>query len=366
MATEMNSVALSKSESFWPRFKTRIKPKRKKHSFKLNPCSRYAVEISPATRLTSGKSESSGRIVSISGDGELVPVILSPVGKSISNERQLTKKEKSLGFDAVEMKVKSRDAQISVKSRQSEVCTAESVPKQISEEEEVNLKQSERRSWVRIAKALLFPMAHGPTVSQDSRRGGHAKDAEMPVIEQPKRQEIRQVNEVADSIPRSIDYPSKFSSTSAEVDSKSCKLLKSIDFHRKLSSHANTPKSFFKGPEIESTPLSSLSPYPELIPRPDMNSTSPNSQPKKLDMSAKRKGTITADATGEGEGYDMAINLSVLIIIMGCLVVFSDRFLAVACTSFWWYLLPSLLKKYGVSTVADVKIKRSNGSKEGA
>lgn len=356
----MNSVVLSKSESFWPRFKTRIKPKSKKHSFKLNPSSRYAVEISPATRLTSWKSESSGRIVSISGDGEFVPVILSPVGRSISNERQPTEKEKSLGFEAVEMKVKSRDAQISVKSRQSEVCTAESVPKQISDEEEVNLRQSERRSWVRIAKALLFPMAHGPTVSH---RGGHAKDAEMPVIEQPKRQEVRQVNEVADSIPRSIDHPSKFSSTSAEVGSKSCKLLKSIDFHRKLSSHANTPKSFFKGPEIESTPLSSLSPYPELLPRPDMNSTSPNSQPKKLDMSAKRKGTITADAAGEGEGYDMAINLSVLIIIMGCLVVFSDRFLAVACTSFWWFLLPSLLKKYGVSTVADVKIKRSNGSK---
>jgi hypothetical protein len=39
-----------------------------------------------------------------------------------------------------------------------------------------------------------------------------------------------------------------------------------------------------------------------------------------------------------------------LIIIMGCLVVLSDRFVAIVCTSVWWYLLPRLLKKDRAAT----------------
>jgi hypothetical protein len=76
-----------------------------------------------------------------SRDGEFIPVILSPVRKAISNEPQVTKKKKkvkTLGFDAAEIKVKPRDAEIeiSVKSRESEVCIQEFAPNQISEEQE--------------------------------------------------------------------------------------------------------------------------------------------------------------------------------------------------------------------------------------
>jgi hypothetical protein len=45
------------------------------------------------------------------------PVILSPVRKAISNEPQVTekkKKVKTLGFDAAEIKVKPRDAEIEI------------------------------------------------------------------------------------------------------------------------------------------------------------------------------------------------------------------------------------------------------------
>ena len=73
---------------------------------------------------------------------------------------------------------------------------------------------------------------------------------------------------------------------------------------------------------------------------------------------AERKGTIAGysrDVTGKGEGYGLAINLWFLIIIMGCLVVFTDRLLAVVCASAWWYLVPCLLKRYNV---VNVKIKR--------
>lgn len=350
MGIKANSVMLSESESFWPRFKSRLRRKSKKRSSKPNPSSNYAVEISPA-RLVSGKSDSSVKIVSISRDGEFIPVILSSVEKVISDE-------KPLGLDAVEIKVQSRDAKTSVKSRQSEVSIEELAPKQ----GEVAVKKSVRRSWVRIAKVFRFPTApdlHRTKVSQDCHRAGHAKNTEMPVIEQPKGLEILQENEVADSIPRPIDHPSKFNRASAEVDSKSFKLLKSFG---KLSSpsRASTPQSSFKGRQIKSGPLSSSSPYPQLS-RPDINSTPPNFQPKKLNMSADRKGTITGDAAAEGEGYDMAINLSVLIIIMACLVfMFSGKLLAVVCTSLWWYLLPSLLKKYSVSAAAaDVQMESS-------
>lgn len=116
METEANSVALSESESFWPRFKGRMKRKNKKQSSKPSPSSNYAVEISP-TQLINGKSAALVRIGSISRDGEFIPVILSPVRKAISNERQVTKKKKkktTLGFDAAEIKVKPRE---------SEVCT---------------------------------------------------------------------------------------------------------------------------------------------------------------------------------------------------------------------------------------------------
>lgn len=347
-------MVLSESEYFWPRFKSRIKRESKKRSFKRSPASNYAVEISP-TGLISGKSESSVRIVSILRDGELIPVILSPVEKVISCERQPAIKEKPLRLDAVEIKVASRDVEISVRSRQSEVCSEEFPPKQ----GEVAVRKSDRRSWVRIAKLFRFTTApglhrasrNGPKVSKDFHRGGHAKNTEMPVIEKPKGQEILQENEVANSIPTPIDHTSKFNRASAEVDTKSHKLLK-------LSSRASTPNSFFKGRQIESGTLSSSSPHPQLS-RSDLNSATPNFQLKKLNTSAKRKGTITGDATCEAEGYDLAINLSVLIIIMACLVLFSGKLLAVVCTSLWWYLLPILLKKYSVSTTADVKMKRS-------
>lgn len=81
---------------------------------------------------------------------------------------------------------------------------------------------------------------------------------------------------------------------------------------------------------------------------PTGNSIAPNSQPNKLNLSEETKGTIPRsleEATGEGEGYDTVIILGVLIVIMGCLVLFSHRSVAVVCTSIWWYLLPRLLKR---------------------
>lgn len=337
---------VSESESLWPRFKRRIKRKSKKQSSMPSPFSNYAVEISP-NGVISGKSEGLVRIVSVSRDGELIPVILSPARKAISNDQQPAKKKKKppRGFDAAEIKVKSHDAaDISVKSRELEVRTEELVPKQISEEDEkVGVRMLNRRSWVRIGKAFLFPTVPdldrnsraGLKVSQDSLRGGHAKDTEAPVIEQGKAQEIRPENELPDSIPVPIDQASKSNRISAEVDSKSGKQMKSIGFHRKVTSNASTNPQF---------------------PRPDMSampsSPKPNSQLRKLNRTAKRKGTRTrtsakslGGATGECEGSVSAINLWVVIIIMGCLVVLSNRLVGVVCTSLWWYLLPGLLKR---------------------
>lgn len=358
---------VSESESLWPRFKRRIKRKSKKQSSMPSPFSNYAVEISP-NGVISGKSEGLVRIVSVSRDGELIPVILSPARKAISNDQQPAKKKKKppRGFDAAEIKVKSHDAaDISVKSRELEVRTEELVPKQISEEEEkVGVRKLNRRSWVRIGKAFLFPTVPdlhrnsraGLKVSQDSLRGDHAKDTEAPVIEQGKAQEIRPENELPDSIPVPIDQASKSNRVSAEVDSKSGKQLKSIGFHRKVTSNASTPNSPFKRQGIESADLLSSSSSCPKFPRPDMsampNSPKPNSQLRKLNRTAKRKGTRTrtsakslGGATCECEGSVSAINLWVVIIIMGCLVVLSNRLVGVVCTSLWWYLLPGLLKR---------------------
>jgi len=343
------SKVISKSESVWPRFNRRLKQKSKNQSSEPAAFLNYAVEISPAY-LISGESKELVRIVSISRDGEFVPVILSPVGKAISDEQQPTKKKKQLLFDAAKIKVKSRDAKNSVQSPKSEVCI-----------EEDDRKKSDRRSWVRIAKAFRFlksPAFHGngQKVSQNPIRKSHAKETETPVIEQPKAQEIRQKKEVADSIPGPIEHLSKCSRNSAAVDCKSSKLWKFINFHRKVSSQAS------KRQGIKSATLSV----------PGMNSTTPNFQPKKINMSAERKGTSTGDATSEGEGYSMAINLSILIIIMACLVVFSNRLLAIVCTFLWWYLLPSLLEKNRLSAAAggvnsgrsDVKPMRERKFKE--
>lgn len=356
----MNSLVLSESQSFWPRFKGSMKRKNKKQSSKPSPSSNYAVEISPNL---DGKSAALVRIGSISRDGEFIPVILSPAGKA--NERQVTKKKKkkALGFSAAEIKVKSRDAEISVKPDETEVCTQELGSKQISEQKaEVAMRKLNRRSWVRIAKVFRFSTAldlhqtnrNRSKVSQDSHlQVGHSKDTEAAVIEQQKGQEIQQENEVADSIPEPIDEPCKSSRILAKVDCRSQQKLKSIDLHKKVNSHASAPNTPLKRRGIKSVSLCSSSSYKEL-PRLDMNSyTASNSQPKKLSMLGERKGTITAgNATGEAEGYNTAINFSVLIIIVGCLAVFSDRLLAVVCTSLWWYLLPSLLKRNRVTTVA--------------
>lgn len=135
-----SSKVLPESESLWPRFKRRIKQKSKNQSSKPAAFSNYAVQISP-TCLISEKSKAVVRIVSISQDGEFVPVILSPVGKTISNERQPTKKKMQLGFDAAKSKVK-----LGFESRKFEVCT--------EEEDEVTMKKPNRRSWVRIANAF--------------------------------------------------------------------------------------------------------------------------------------------------------------------------------------------------------------------
>lgn len=356
METKANSAVLCEAEPFWPRFKGCMKRKNSKQSQKTSPSSKYTVEISPA-RLINGESAALVRIGSISRDGEFIPVILSPVHKAISNEqRQITKKKKKkkpVGLDAAEVKVKPRDAKIALKSHESEACTQELAPKKISEGEvEVAVRKFNRSSWVRVAKAFRFTKAPDlhptnlkrPKLSEDSHQVGQANDSETAVIEQPKGQEIRQEEEVADSIAGPIDEPAEPSQISAKVDSRSCKMFK------KSSSLASAPNTPLKRRGIKSVPVSSSS-YPEL-PRPDMSNTTPNSQPKKLHMSAERKGTITGNATGEGEGYNMAINFSVLIIIMGCLVVFSDRLLAVVCTSIWWYLSPSLLKRNRASTAA--------------
>eukprot|EP00253_Pinus_taeda_P006830 PITA_06830 len=328
MEAEASKVA-SQSESLWPRFKRRIKQKSKNQSSKAGDFSNYGVDISP-TCPNSAKSRPLVRIVSISPDGEFVPIILLPVGKSISRDRQATKKEKSLGFDAVEMKVKSRDPKILVNSRKLEVCT--------QQKDEASAKKSDNRSWFRITKAFKFAKtlafhSNGRKVSQNPIQRSHSKDSKTPVIEQPKAQESRQKKEVADSIPGPIENLSKSSGTSAAVDCKSNKLWKFINFHRKVSSHGTRRQG------IKSATLSQL-------PRRGMNSNAPNFQPKKIKMSAERKGTIMGDTTSEGEGYSMAIYLSILIIIMACLVVLSNRVLAVLCTSIWWYLLPSLMKKY--------------------
>lgn len=355
---------MSESESLWPRFKRRIKRKTENRSSAPSTFSNYAVEISP-NQVISGKSEGLVRIVSICRNGELIPVILSSARKAISNKQQPASKKKKTttppGFDAAEVKVKSHDAaNVSVKSRESEVCTEELAAKQISEaEEKVGARKSNRRLWVRIAKAFRFPTVPdlrqnsrtGLKISQDSVHGDHAKlDTEVPVIEQAKAQEILLENDLPYSIPVPIDQASKL-----EVDSKSVKILKSIDFQRKLNSHANAPNSPFKRQGIESSdPLSSSSSCPQFLC--PVNSTKPNSPPKKLKMPAKRKGTRTRTgtkfsegATGECEGCIKgcirAINLWVLIIILGCLVVLSNRILAVVCTSLWWYLLRSLLER---------------------
>lgn len=355
---------VSESESLWPRFKRRMKRKSKNRSSAPSPFSNYAVEISP-NQVISGKSEGLVKIVSICREGELIPVILSSARKAISNKQQpASKKKKPLGFDAAEIKVKSHDAaDVSAKSSESDVRTEELAAKQIPEaEEKVGVRKPNRRLWVRIGKAFQFPTVPdlhqnsrtGLKVSQDSLGGDHAKDTEAPVIEQAKTQKILLENELPYSIPVPIDEASKSSRISAEVESKSVKILKSIDFHRKLNSHGSAPNSAFKRQGIESSdPLCSSSSCPQLL-RPVTaampKSPKPNSQHKKLKMSAKRKGTrtqtstkILRGATGECEGSVSAINLWFLIIIMGCLVVLSNRLLAVVCTSLWWYLLSSLL-----------------------
>ena len=79
-----------------------MKQKSKKQSSKPNSSSNYAVEISPA-HLIDRKSAALVRIGSVFRDEEFIPVILVPVGRAISNERQVTKKKK--GFDAAELKV---------------------------------------------------------------------------------------------------------------------------------------------------------------------------------------------------------------------------------------------------------------------
>lgn len=358
MGTDASNV-VSESESLWPRFKRRIKRKGKNQASMPSPVSKYAVEISP-------KSEGSVSIVSISRDGELIPVVLSPARKSIYNDQKPSKKKKKPpGFDAADIKEKSHDAaDISMKSGESEVHSEELASKQISKKEEkVGGRKSNLRSWVRIRKAFLFLTV--PDLHQNSRAelkvsqgslGGHAKDTEAPAIEQGKAQEFRPENELPDLITAPIDQASKSASISAEVDSEGGQQLTSIGFDRKVSSHARMRNSPFKRQGIESTDsLSSVSLSPQ-FPCPDMavmpSSPKPNSQPGKLNMSAKGKGTLTRTgtkslgvATGECEGSVKGINLWVVIIIMGCLVVLSNRLLAVLCTSLWWYLLPSLLKR---------------------
>lgn len=356
MGTDASNV-VSESESLWPRFRRRIKRIGKNQASMPSPFSKYAVEISP-------KSEGSVRIVSISRDGELIPVVLSPARKSISNDQQPSKKKKKPpGFDAASIKVKSHDAaDISMKSRESEVRSDELASKQISKEEEkVGGRKSNLRSWVRSRKAFLFPAV--PDLHQNSRAelkvsqgslGGHAKDTEAPAIEQGKALEIRPENELPDLIPAPVDQASKSASMSAEVDSEGGQQLTSIGFDRKVSSHASVPNIPFKRQGSESADSLSSASSSRQFPCPDMavmpNSPKSNSQPRKLNMSAKGKRTLTqtstkslGGATGECEGSVKGLNLWFVIIIMGCLVVLSNRLLAVLCTSLWWYLLPSLL-----------------------
>ena len=169
-------------------------------------------------------------------------------------------------------------------------------------------------SAIFVCQAPAF-QGNGSKVSQDPIRRSHARYTKTAVIEQSKAQEIRQKNKAADSIPGPIEQLSKSTLTFAGVD-------------------------FSKRQGIKSAALSQLQ-------RPGMNSITitTNFQPRNMNLSAKRKGKITGDARSEGEGYSMAINLSILIVIMACLVVFSNRLLAVVCSSIWWYLLPGLLKK---------------------
>lgn len=358
---------VSESESLWPKFKRRIKWKGKNQASMPSPFSKYAVEIAP-NRGIGGKSEGSVTIVSISHDGELIPVVLSPARKSISNDQQPSKKKKKKppNFDAAEIKAKSDDAaDISMKSRELEVRSEEQVPKKFSKKEEkVGVRKANQRSWVRIRKAFMFPKVPdlhqnsraGLKVSQGSLCGGHAKNTEAPAIEQGKAQEIRLENELPDLIPAPMDKASKSASISAEVDSEGGQELKSIGFHRKVSSHASMPNNPFKRQGIESADSLSLASSCPQFPCPNMsvmpNSPKPNSQPRKLNMSAKGKGTLTRTSTksvggvtGECEGSVKAMNLWVIIIIIGSLVVLSNRLLAILCTSLWWYLLPSLLKR---------------------
>eukprot|EP00253_Pinus_taeda_P033700 PITA_33700 len=327
MEAEFSKVGC-KSESLLPSFNRRIKQKSEKHSSKPVAFSNYGVQISP-TCLISGKSNALRSIVSISRDGELVPIILSPVGKAMSNERQPTKQKTQLRLDAAEIKAKSRDPKISVKSRKLEVCT--------EKQDSAALKKPDR-SWIRVAKFFRFPKdlafhRNGPKVSQGPIQRSHTNDTKTPVIEQTKAQDqILRKKEIADSIPGPIKHLSKSSGTSVAVDSKSSKLSKFVNFHRKVSSHATQRQG------IKSTTLSQLLCG-------GMNRTTGNFGPKKINISVERKGTIALEATRESVGYSMAINLWILIIIMTCLVVYSNKLLAVLCTSIWWYFLPILLEK---------------------
>lgn len=369
------------SESLCSKLKRRIRRKKKRKYSRLIPSSNYDVKISP-NRVISANSEELVKIVSVSRDQESNPVIVSSLGKAKSSKRQPAKKKKNpLEFDAAEIKVKSQDAEDkSVKSLESEIYTEELGPKKISvEEEEVTERNLDHRSLVRNSRASRFPT--DPNYSQNEQKFlknpsavHNVKDTKMSVMEQAqKAQKIRQEHELRFSIPKAFNQLySKSSRNSGEVDSKSCKLMKSIDFHRKVSSHASAPNSPCKRRDTKLAPLVSSSSY-SLLPRSNMaamrSTPTPNSQPKELALPAalaERKETIaesSGDIKGKGERYGCAINLWVVIIVMGCLVVFSDRVLAIVCASVCWYLIPTLLKKNRALNARDcIKLKRSRDS----
>jgi len=77
------------------------------------------------------------KIVSVSRDQELNPVIVSSLRKTICSKQQPAKKKKNpLDFDVAEIKVKSQDVEdISVNSLELETYTEELGPKKIFVEE---------------------------------------------------------------------------------------------------------------------------------------------------------------------------------------------------------------------------------------
>ncbi|KAH9323547.1 hypothetical protein KI387_018186, partial [Taxus chinensis] len=276
------------SDSFWPRFKRRIKHDRKGKT--------YSVEISP----TAGKSKALVRILSVSAKGDFIPVtIVSP----IDNPTEI----------------------ITVKSQKSE------------EKEEVELSKPAHRSWVRVVVgAFGFSRSQSGKVQQ-------VPAVKTAMVDSPKIRRFQKTSSPRDSTLGPVEQQLSVATHSKPPVTEK---TKGINLHSKIKAHAaSAPCSPMKSRRAAAQPASTS--HIHLPPSRLSDEISPamsfNIHRSAVTNKAITKSAIALKGSSQTvvnleftEGYDAAIGVSVLIVVMLCLVL-SDKLVAIVCTSLWWY-----------------------------